>query len=46
MTVAQREAAFGLLHTSLSAKGFELTRNIMTLNETLAEMANDYGILR
>jgi hypothetical protein len=41
MTDAQREAAFGLMHASLSAKGFELTRNIMRLNETLAELAND-----
>ena len=45
MTDAQREAAFGLLHASLSAKGFELTRNIMRLNETLAEMANDHEFL-
>lgn len=41
MTDAQRDAAFGLMQASLSAKGFELTRNIMRLNETLAEMAND-----
>jgi len=32
-------------HASLSAKGFELTRNIMRLNETLAEMANDHEFL-
>ena len=36
-----RDAAFGLLHASLSARGVELTRNIMRLNETLAELAND-----
>jgi hypothetical protein len=41
MTDAQREAAFGLMRASLSAKGFELTRNVMRLNETLAELAND-----
>jgi len=41
MTDAQREAAFGLMRASLSVKGFELTRNIMRLNETLAEMAGD-----
>jgi hypothetical protein len=34
MTDSQREAAFGLLRASLSPKGFELTRNIMRLNET------------
>jgi hypothetical protein len=38
MTEAQREAAFALMRASLSAKGFELTRNIMRLNETLAEL--------
>ena len=41
MTEAQRDAAFALLRASLSAKGFELTRNIMRLNETLAELASD-----
>ena len=41
MTDGQREAAFGLVRASLSAKGFELTRNIMRLNETLAELAGD-----
>src|SRR5215469_678674 len=41
MTDAQRAAAFGLMQASLSAKGFELTRNIMRLNETLAELAGD-----
>jgi len=45
MTEAQREAAFGLMHASLSTKGFELTRNIMRLNETLAELANDHEFL-
>ncbi len=42
MTSAQRNAALSLMRASLSAKGFELTRNIMRLNETLAEMINDH----
>src|SRR5438132_7837527 len=41
MTDAQRVAAFGLLETSLSARGMKLTRDIMRLNETLAELMND-----
>ncbi|HMD18387.1 MAG TPA: DUF3500 domain-containing protein [Terriglobales bacterium] len=41
MTDAQRDAAFGLMRASLSTKGFELTRNVMRLNETLAELAED-----
>ena len=41
MTEAQRELAFGLMRTSLSTRGFELTRNVMRLNETLAELADD-----
>jgi hypothetical protein len=38
MTSAQREAAFALLRAGLSAKGLTLTRNIMRLNHTLAEL--------
>jgi hypothetical protein len=45
MTDSQREAAFGLVRASLSTKGFELTRNIMRLNETLAELAGDHDFL-
>ncbi len=45
MNETQREAAFGLLRVSLSARGMELTRNIMRLNETLAEMTNDHEFL-
>jgi hypothetical protein len=45
MTESQREAAFGLMHASLSAKGFDLTRNVMRLNETLAEMADEHVFL-
>ena len=33
------------MRASLSAKGFELTRNIMRLNETLAELADDHVFL-
>jgi len=45
MTDEQREAAFGLMQASMSAKGFELTRNIMRLNETLAELSGDHDFL-
>src|SRR5262244_2238858 len=45
MTEAQRNAAFGLLSASLSARGLELTRNIMRLNETLAELTGDHIFL-
>jgi len=38
MTDAQREAGFGLMRASLSAKGLKLTRDIMRLNETLGEL--------
>ena len=45
MTDAQRGAAFGLLEASLSARGLRLTRDIMRLNETLAELTNDHEFL-
>src|SRR2546429_49095 len=45
MTDAQRQAAFGLMRASLSAAGYELTRNIMRLNETLAELSGDHEFL-
>ena len=45
MTPSQREAAFGLMGASLSAKGMRLTRDIMRLNETLAELAGDHEFL-
>jgi hypothetical protein len=38
MTPVQREAAFGLLRAGLSARGLAQTRDIMRLNETLAEL--------
>ncbi len=41
MTEAQRETAIGLLRASLSAKGLKLTRDIMRLNHTLAELNNN-----
>ncbi|NET40205.1 MAG: DUF3500 domain-containing protein, partial [Cyanothece sp. SIO1E1] len=46
MTEKQKEAAFGLLQASLSAKGFKLSRDIMRLNHTLGEMSGnmaEYG---
>jgi predicted nuclease of restriction endonuclease-like (RecB) superfamily len=45
MTEAQRDLAFGLMRASLSEGGFALTRNIMRLNETLAELADDHEFL-
>jgi len=45
MTGEQRDAALGLLRASLSAKGFELTRNIMRLNETVAEISGEHNFL-
>ena len=38
---AQREAAFGLMRTSLSADGLKLSRDIMNLNRTLGELNGD-----
>lgn len=46
MDTRQRELAIGLLRASLSAKGLQLTRDIMHLNETLAELTQrpeEYG---
>jgi hypothetical protein len=43
MSEAQREAAFGLMKVSLSAKGLKLSRDIMKLNYTLGELnKNDW----
>ena len=42
MTESQRTRAFALLHAGLSAKGLEKTRNVMKLNETIAEMTNNF----
>lgn len=41
MSEAQRDAAFGLLRASLSAKGLQLSRDIMKLNHTLGELNHD-----
>ena len=38
----QRELAFDLMRASLSAKGLNLSQDIMKLNGTLAELANNY----
>lgn len=38
MNEEQRDRAFDLLRASLSAKGFQTSRNIMRLNEALAEL--------
>ena len=46
MTEGQRAGAFNLLKAGLSAKGLEKSRNIMRLNETLAELTrrlDEYG---
>jgi hypothetical protein len=45
MTEAQRALAFGLMRSSLSSSGFELTRNVMRLNETLVELSDDHEFL-
>ncbi len=42
MSEPQREAAIGLLRASLSAKGLKISRDIMKLNQTLAEMVGDF----
>ncbi|MEM9646161.1 MAG: DUF3500 domain-containing protein, partial [Planctomycetota bacterium] len=42
MNEAQRELAFGLMQASLSAKGLQLSKDIMKLNETLAELSNNF----
>ena len=41
MSDTQRDAAFNLLQSSLSAKGLKLTRDIMRLNHTLGELNNN-----
>lgn len=42
MTEEQRAAAFKLFSESLSAKGLKKTKDIMKLNGTLAELANNF----
>lgn len=41
MSEAQREAAFGLMKAGLSAKGMQLSRDIMRLNHTLGELTGN-----
>src|SRR5688572_8661081 len=46
MTEAQRQAAFNLFAAGLSAKGLQKTRDIMRLNQTIAELTKrfeEYG---
>ena len=42
MTEGQRDQAFQLMRTALSAKGFKLSRDIMRLNETIAELTAEH----
>jgi len=42
MTKTQRSLAFAMLQESLSAKGLKKTQDIMKLNGTLAELANNF----
>ena len=42
MNEAQRELAFDLMRASLSAKGLKQSQDIMKLNGTLAELANNF----
>ena len=41
MSDPQRDAAFGLIERPLSAKGLQLSRDIMKLNHTLGELNNN-----
>ena len=43
MSDTQRAAAFALLKAALSAKGLQLSQDIMKLNETLAELNHDWA---
>jgi hypothetical protein len=42
MNDAQRAAAFSLLRTALSSKGYETSRDIMRLNHHLAELVSNF----
>lgn len=42
MTESQREQAYGLLRASLSAKGYETSRDIMRLNHHLGELVSNF----
>jgi len=43
MTEAQRDAALGILRASLSAAGYQLSRDVMKLNEHICEVTNRPG---
>ena len=43
MSEAQRDSAFALFEASLSAKGLQRTKNVMKLNEYLAELIDKHG---
>lgn len=43
MSDAQRQAALALLRASLSAKGLRLSTDVMRLNQTLAELTNNFS---
>jgi hypothetical protein len=43
MSPAQREAAFGLMQASLSARGLKLSQDVMKLNHTLAELKENFS---
>ncbi len=42
MSAAQRERAFAMMAAGLSAKGLEKSRNVMRLNQTIAELTNKF----
>ena len=42
MSEAQREAAYGLMRASFSARGLEQSRNVMRLNGHLAELVKNF----
>ncbi|UUX49451.1 DUF3500 domain-containing protein [Nisaea acidiphila] len=42
MSVPQRQAVYALLRESLSAKGYQTTRDIMRLNHHLGELVSDF----
>ena len=41
LSETQREAAFALMRAGLSARGFQLSRDVMKLNHTLGELAGN-----
>ncbi len=45
LTEGQRDRAFELMRTALSAKGFKTSRDIMRLNESLAELSGNRHLL-